>query len=32
MCNKAVDRCPFVFDLVPDQCKTQEIYDKNSFS
>ena len=28
MCNKAVDRCFFVFDSIPDQCKTQEMCDR----
>ena len=28
MCDKAIDRCPFVFDSVPDQYKTQEMWDK----
>ena len=28
MCDKAVDKCPFVFDSVPDQYKTQEMCDK----
>ena len=25
MCDKAVDKYPFVFDFVPDQYKTQEM-------
>ena len=25
MCDKAVDRCFFVFDSIPDQYKTQEM-------
>ena len=29
MCDKAVDKCPFVFDSVPDQYKTQEMCNKN---
>ena len=28
MCDKTTDKCTFVFDSVPDQCKTQEICDK----
>ena len=28
MCDKAVDKCSFVFDSVPDQCKTREMGDK----
>ena len=28
MCHQAVDICPFVFDSVPDWCKTQEMCDK----
>ena len=28
MWDKAVDRCPFLFDSVPDQYKTQETCDK----
>ena len=28
MCDKAVDTCPFVFELVPDRYKIQEMYDK----
>ena len=28
MCDKAVDKCPFVFHSVPDQYKTHEICDK----
>ena len=28
MSDKAVDTCPFVFDSVPDKCKTQEVSDK----
>ena len=28
MCSKAVDKCPFAFDSVPDQYKTQEMCDK----
>ena len=30
-CVKAADTCPFVFDSVPDQYKTQEMCDKNLF-
>ena len=29
MCDKAVDKCPFVFDSVPNQYKTQEMCNKN---
>ena len=25
MCDEAVDTCPFVFDSVPDQYKTQDV-------
>ena len=28
MCVKAVDTCPFVFESVPDQYKTQEVFNK----
>ena len=28
MRDKATDQCPFVFDSVPDQCKTREMCDK----
>ena len=28
MCDKAVDKCPFVFDSVSNQYKTQEIFEK----
>ena len=28
MCDKAVDKCPFVFHSVPDQCKTHEMCGK----
>ena len=28
ICNKAVNRCFFVFDSIPDQYKTQEMCDK----
>ena len=28
MSHKAVDKCPFVFDYVPDQYKPQEMCDK----
>ena len=28
MCDKAVDKCPFVFDSVLNQYKTQEMCDK----
>ena len=28
MCDKAVNRCYFVFDSIPDQCKTQEMCDR----
>ena len=28
MCDKAIDRCPFVFDSVPDQYKTHKMWDK----
>ena len=28
VCDKVVDRCPFVFDSIPDQYKTQEMFDK----
>ena len=27
MCHEAVDTCPFVFDSIPDQYKTQEMRD-----
>ena len=27
MCDKAVDRCFFVFDSIPDQYKTQKMFD-----
>ena len=27
MCDKAVNTCFFVFDSIPDQYKTQEMYD-----
>ena len=27
MCNKAVNTCFFLFDYVPDRCKTQKICD-----
>ena len=27
-CDKAVDKCPFVFDSVPNQYKTQEMCDR----
>ena len=28
MCNKAIDKCHFVFDSSPDQFKTQEMCNK----
>ena len=28
MCDKAVNRCFFVFDSIPDQYKTQELCDR----
>ena len=28
MCDKTVEKCPFVFDSVPDQYKTQELCDR----
>ena len=28
ICDKALDRCPFVFDSFPDQYQTQEMCDK----
>ena len=28
MCDKAVDNCPFEFSSIPDQYKTQEMYNK----
>ena len=28
MCDKAVDNCPFEFISIPDQYKTQEMYNK----
>ena len=31
MCDKAVDKRPFVFDSFTDQCKTQEMCDKTVF-
>ena len=31
MCDKAVDKCPFVSDSVPNQYKTQEMCNKNLF-
>ena len=31
MCVKAVDACPFEFDSIPNQWKTQEICDRDFF-
>ena len=31
MCDKGIDTCPFVFDSVLDQYKTQEMCDKVVF-